>query len=480
MLPILFFVWIGNATAFQSDVHSESAARIIDAISKSSSPNAVWAVSVRDADGTEILNINGGQLMRMASNSKIYVAAALLSELGADFRFRTRLYADGYLADSTWVGNLYFEGSGDPSIDGFFYDDDRMFVFNKLIDSLKGMGIKSIQGDLYGNESLFDEIRYPKGWEWDDLSYYYAPEIGALSFNRNCVDLIVRARGRPGDTPSIEWFPFNTDYVQFINEQIITPSTVRFNESYSRVLGTNTILLRSTLPVGYYETESLTITDPAYFFIDTFRKQAIERGIEWEGELITENIPRNRRRYRQLAYHESEPLGKLIVRLNAYSDNFYTEMLVKALAAYKLNTVGNTETGLGIVSDYLIANGIDQSRFFFRDASGMAGANLSTASSISQLLVQMDRGRHSELWRQSFAQPGNTGTLRHRMLGSPVLGNLKGKTGFISGVRALSGYLTTSGNQELTFSLVTNNFIGRASTVDTVHEAILEVLYELY
>lgn len=66
------------------------------------------------------------------------------------------------------------------------------------------------------------------------------------------------------------------------------------------------------------------------------------------------------------------------------------------------------------------------------------------------------------------------------MLGSPVLGNLKGKTGFISGVRALSGYLTTSGNQELTFSLVTNNFIGRASTVDTVHEAILEVLYELY
>lgn len=58
---------------------------------------------------------------------------------------------------------------------------------------------------------------------WSDLTFYYAAQIGALSFNNNTVDLTVVTDGPVGSVPEIYWFPFNTDYVNFINKQLITP-----------------------------------------------------------------------------------------------------------------------------------------------------------------------------------------------------------------------------------------------------------------
>lgn len=447
-------------------------------IQQSPASKALWTISVRNESGEELINLNADMLVRTASNSKLFASAVLLEKLGHDYKFNTVLYGDGELIDSTWVGNLYFSGSGDPSIDGHFYGDNPLFIFDYFVDNLQDMGIKSVRGDLYGNESYFDDIRYPKGWEWDDLSYYYAPELSALSFNRNCVDLTVRATGRPGDKPRISWFPFDTDYVQFINEQYITPANVRFDESYHRVLGTNTILLRSSLPVGYLETESLSITDPAYFFIDTFRKHAWRRGISWDGDLVTDQTERKWSAMDTLVVHESKPLYRLLERVNGESDNFYTEMLMKAMSAYLLKTTGTTEAAIAIMEEYLEDIGIPSEEFNFRDSSGMAGANLATASNISYLLHYMYKSQYNTMWEQTFSIPGRSGTLENRMLDSPLMGNVHGKTGFISGVRSLSGYLNTADGERLIFSIVTNNFTSRVRTVDIVQESILELLYK--
>lgn len=340
--------WAEHPAAAETDENRTAASagtaalqdRISALIAQSVSADAVWSVSVRNAAGEELAAISSSTPMRMASNSKLFITTALLHGLGPDFRFRTTLYGDGRLVDGVWLGDVHIAGSGDPSIDKYHYDDDAMYVFNSFIRQLREQGITRITGDIFGNESLFDDVRYPRGWEWDDLSYYYAPEIGALSFNRNCIDLTVRAVGPVGEQPQITWFPFNTDYVTLINEQRITPRNVRFNESYARILGTNTILLRSTLPQGFLEKESLTITDPALFFIDSFVKQADYSGIGWVGELIVDTQRRSWRGFRNLAEHHSEPLSVLLQRVNAHSDNFYTEMLVKALAAYTLGVHG--------------------------------------------------------------------------------------------------------------------------------------------
>lgn len=451
--------------------------QITEAINQSVTSNAVWAFSLRDKNGDEVISLDSKKLMRMASNSKLYVSAAILDILGPGFRFETVLYGDGELRDSVWVGDFHFAGSGDPSIDGEHYNDNPLFVFDRFITQLADTGIREVRGDIYGNESLFDDIRYPRGWEWDDLSYYYAPEISALSFNRNCVDLTVRAQGRPGEKPLISWFPYNTDYVNFVNEQYITPANLRFNESYARILGTNTILLRSTLPVGMIETESLSITDPAKYFVDTFAKHLAERGKKWHGDVSVDAISQNWDDFQPLASHFSEPLYVLLRRLNAESDNFYTEMLVKALAAYTLDITGTTESGLKLIEEWLTGKGISEEMIHFRDASGMASANLSTPYAITQLLHLMDVHHYSVYYKSGFAQPGHDGTLRNRMLQSAYKENLKAKTGFISGVRTLSGYIETEAGNSYSFSMLTNNFTSRVRTVDIVHERILELIY---
>ncbi|MCH8558688.1 MAG: D-alanyl-D-alanine carboxypeptidase, partial [Balneolia bacterium] len=127
----------------------------------SQASNGVWAVSVRDERGQVIIDIDASTLMRTASNSKLFSSVAILKGLGPDFTFKTRIYGDGELIGDVWHGDIHIVGSGDPSIDGLFYDDDAMFVFNALIDQLKDHGISRIEGDVFGNEHLFDDVRYP-------------------------------------------------------------------------------------------------------------------------------------------------------------------------------------------------------------------------------------------------------------------------------------------------------------------------------
>ncbi|MEX2436046.1 MAG: D-alanyl-D-alanine carboxypeptidase/D-alanyl-D-alanine-endopeptidase, partial [Balneolaceae bacterium] len=274
-MKLQYAVFLSFSLTF-TGIHQISVAQelpnIQSLIENSGASNAFWSVQVRDDNGQTIENLNGSKLVRPASNFKLVSSAAFLSLLGSDYVFETPLYGRGELDGDVWRGDLIVRGMGDPTINGEFSDDDPLFLFEKWYQVLDSLGIRSIDGNLIGNSGLFDDIPYPRGWEWDDLSYYYAPEIGALSFNSNVVDLEVVADGQVGSTPSIQWFPFNTSYVEFINEQIITPPGTKYDESYRRVLGTNTIILRSTLPQGYYETEPLSVMEPDLYFIDSFSR----------------------------------------------------------------------------------------------------------------------------------------------------------------------------------------------------------------
>jgi D-alanyl-D-alanine carboxypeptidase/D-alanyl-D-alanine-endopeptidase (penicillin-binding protein 4) len=216
--------------------------------------NSFWAVAVTDTIGRLIENYNASNLIRPASTQKLVTSAAYLHLLGPDFRYETTLYGVGEQDGATWKGDLLIRGTGDPTINDDFYDDP-LFLFDAWVQLFDSLGISKIDGNIIGNDSYFDDVPYPRGWEWDDLSYYYGVETGALSFNKNVVNLEVLADGEIGTTPDIQWYPFNTPYVEFINEQIITPPNASFQESYRRILGTNTIVLRSSLPKGYYETE---------------------------------------------------------------------------------------------------------------------------------------------------------------------------------------------------------------------------------
>lgn len=466
-------------------VNAQLSPEIESIIKHSLAPNAFWGIQVRDSDGRLIQDLNGDKLFRPASNLKLVTAGAILERLGPEFRFATHLYGRGELVDSVWVGDILIAGSGDPTINGQFYDGQALYVFEKWIATLKEMGVKKIDGDLIGFDGLFDDIPYPKGWEWDDLSYYYAPKISALSFNSNVVDLEVIADGPVGTIPRIQWSPFNTPFVEFINEQLITSPETRFSESYNRALGTNTIFLRSTLPQGYYETEPLSVSNPSTYFMDTFYRYMKMRGIEIEGTyFINSNFytldKLDQEELLPFDVHVSEPVHKMVMRFNQESDNFYTEMLVKYLGNFNFNVQGSTELGLNVLKEYMHEMSFDTTAVLLRDGSGMAAATLIQLEGLNRYLHIIKTKDYFPFFYESLAIAGQNGTLEHRFRRSQVNSQFHGKTGFISGVRALSGYLNTQSGNTLTVSVLTNNYTVQTSHIDFIHQRILEYLYSNY
>lgn len=450
-------------------------------IENSRAGNAFWAVQVRDEAGNVLENLNGDKLIRPASNLKLISSGLFLDRLGPDYVFETNLYGRGEQDGDTWRGDLIIEGSGDPSI-GEVFNNDPLFLFEKWFQLLDSMGIRQIDGNIIGYEGIFDDVPYPRGWEWDDLSYYYAPEISALSFNSNVVDLEVVANGNVGDTPEIQWFPFNTPYVEFINEQVITPRGTQFDESYRRVLGTNIIVLRSSLPQGYYESEPLSVLEPSLYFVDTLARYLERRGIELMGQKLTEKdyYSWSTTGLTLLDSHSSEPLHKMVTWLNRESDNFFTEMLLKKTAFAEYNVPGTTDLGLRIMKEYMHAMAFDTLSVSLRDASGMAPATLVNASDLNRYLLTIKQKDYFTYFYESLSLAGVHGTLGHRFRASSVNENFYGKSGFVSGVRALSGYLQTSGGQQLAVTIATNNYTARTSHVDYIHQRILEYLHSAY
>ncbi len=482
ILRYLFIILIIYGICMPERVSAQVSPEILTLIKNSQSENALWSVQVRDIEGNIIEDLNGEQIVRPASNFKLVSSAAYLDHFGAEFTFETRLMGRGTQSGNTWNGDIVVEGSGDPTISGRFYNKDAFFVFEKWVNALLKQGITTIDGNIVGFDGLFDDVPYPKGWEWDDLSYYYAPETSSLSFNENVVDLEVIADGPVGSVPEIQWFPMGTDYVDFVNEQVITPQGTSFDEMYRRVLGTNIILLRSTLPQGYYETESLSITDPALYFLDTFKKYLENRGISVSGQIYTDSnfFDWNPESYTVFNSHKSTELHEIIQELNRESVNFYSEMLLKKLAANKYNVKGSTELGLQELKEFMYSMNFDTTLVELRDASGMAPATLLKASDLNNYLVLIRDKEYFPEFFKSLAEGGLNGTLEYRFGSSPLKGLFTGKTGFVSGVRTISGYLKTEKGTELVVSLFTNNYTAKTSSVDFTQQKILEFLYHRY
>lgn len=478
-LFILLFLYNIDSILYAQPALSPPLQRVV---TQSNADNAFWSIMVRNADGDVIESYNADKLVRPASNLKLLTSATVLHGLGPGYTYKTHLYGVGRKVGNVWQGDLIFRGSGDPSISGQFYNDDRLHVFDEFITALETRGIEKIEGNIIGNDSFFDDQAYPEGWSWDDLSFYYAAPINALSFNNNTVDLTVRAHGAIGSTPAIEWFPFDTDYVHFINEQDITPANAEYDEYYHRLLGTNTIILGSNIPRGYIEKEALTIQNPPLYFIDTFKKYAEMSGIEVDGHLMVDNQVHDwdAARYQTLGMHVSPPLSELLKQLNKESDNFYAEMLLKTVAAERYNTQGTTDLGIALMKEFGRARGLEVSDLEISDASGMSPTTLFTTRDITQLLVSMQRHRYFETFKNSLPISGLDGSLEYRFRHSPLEGRIHAKTGYISGVRAISGYMQTQSDKTVIFSIVTNHYTSSTSYIDSLHESLLEEIYVRY
>ncbi|SHK06212.1 D-alanyl-D-alanine carboxypeptidase/D-alanyl-D-alanine endopeptidase [Rhodothermus profundi] len=447
--------------------------------------SAFWGALVLDLrDSTVLYARHARQNFTPASVTKLFITAAALEQLGPDFRYVTRLLADGPIVDGVLQGNLIVRGSGDPAIGGRFTDGDRTATFRAWADSLRRKGIQRIAGDLIGDDDYFDDTPLGTGWSWDDLTYWYAAEISALSFNDNCVDVTIEA-GRAGEPGRISWEP-PTTYVSLINQTYTIPADQPLKEGYRRLPGTNTIVLFSRVPEGRRDTESLTVSNPTRFFVHVLREVLLAEGIAVEGQPVDVDALSIKPDYTSsrlwtVATYTSPPLSEIVRVINRRSQNLYAEMLLRTLGAERpvADTTlvpGSAEMGLAAAARTWLRAGIDTSRIQFVDGSGLSAQNLVTPEATVRLLAYM--ASHPDLAvRQTFYTSLPTGgepetTLQDRQLSDRV----RAKTGTLSNTSALAGYVRTPDGRLLAFALFCNHYTLPTRQVRRTIDAFVEQL----
>jgi D-alanyl-D-alanine carboxypeptidase/D-alanyl-D-alanine-endopeptidase (penicillin-binding protein 4) len=425
-------------------------------------------------DGELLYSMNDDKLVMPASNMKIVTMAVAAERLGWDFRYETRLDATGAVsADGTLNGDLVVVGGGDPSMGSA--ESGQSAPFAEWAAALSAAGIRRVDGRLIGDDNAFEDDGLGAGWAWDYLGAGYAAPSGALSYNENAVTLRIRPGRAAGDLASIEVTP--TGHGLDIVNQVRTgaPDSTASVDA-ARLPHQTQVILEGTVPAGGATvTQSVAVDNPTRFFVEALRLALAARGIAVRsGAIDIDQVFFDSAQARRvIARHRSLPLSSLGAYFMKASQNFYAETILKTLSL-AAGGIGTAEAGKKIVRETLASWGVPADAVVVYDGSGLSRYNYVTAGAIVQILKQMwGNERFRGAFAASMPVAGRDGTLQSRMRGTALDARLEAKTGTISNVRALSGYLETQSGERLVFSMIANHFTAPTSQIDAVVEKAL-------
>jgi D-alanyl-D-alanine carboxypeptidase/D-alanyl-D-alanine-endopeptidase (penicillin-binding protein 4) len=443
----------------------------------------VGVLAVDAQTGRTLYAHNAQRRFVPASNQKLLVTAAALSLLGPEYRFRTKVWGTAPINGSFLDGSLVVSASGDPSMSSRYWASGTA-ALDAIADSLRSAGVTRVSGTAFVDVSSWDSTSVGPTREADDLRYAYGSTGGAFSIDEGEVEIIVRAGPEVGSPASVTWVPYGAaDFVQSRIQTSGPDSVTRVNPTY--MPESRQLLLEGISAWGRVDTMSFASRDPVRQASAALWNALDRAGIEVEGGWDVAWAPGERMgqsclsgRMDQcasasmLASLQSPTLSQLVADVLGPSQNWMAEQLVLTLGA-TLGDQGSWPEGMRVIDSYLIDEvGIDSFDIASRDGSGLSAYNLITPRALVQVLREMHLGPHSAPYRTAMAEPGEAeSTLEDRLVG--LEGRLFAKTGTISNVNSLSGYLVGENGQDVIFSILTN---GSGPATNRVTQAIDELV----
>jgi D-alanyl-D-alanine carboxypeptidase/D-alanyl-D-alanine-endopeptidase (penicillin-binding protein 4) len=443
---------------------ADLAERIDDIIAPSLAQRVRFSIHVVEADsGCIAYDHDARELMIPASNMKIVVTAAALKYLGPDYEYTTKV--------GLCNGTLVVTGSGDPLLGDektdTKYGRERGWIFKDIANALKLKGIESVE-DIIVDSSVFDNERVHPSWPAKDLNRWFACEVSGLNFNDNCIAVTTK---NVGGRVEVLIEP-KTSFITFVNKVVaISQGTGTVGTYRNRRPNHLTVHGECRDTIGPFD---VAIERPAAFFGFLLAEHLAGAGINAKGQLIERAVD-DYANFKPLAEY-STSIADCLSRCNKNSLGLVAEALLKTIAA-KSNPDGKDgswEKGREKISEYLAGLGLDESQFYLDDGSGLSRQNELTAYLITTVLSDVYQSEGWQLYRDSLAVGGVDGTIAKYFQEQEYKGKITGKTGYISGVRALSGVCSTDAGDYI-FSILVNNANGQTRTViNNIAKAIIE------
>jgi len=426
-------------------------AEILAAIAESGFQTPV-GIEIRSMKyGDTLYSKNPGRLFTPASTLKILTAEAALIFLGPDYHFTTRALTNAKsVNDGVLAGDLWLIHSGDPSLT--WYD------LNDLMVALKAQQIRSIQGNVYIDNTAYDQENIGPGWLWKDRQYCYAAPINASIVNHNCVTFsIVPARKERQRALVIESPRY---FYADIRNTVVTRSSHAKSCHVTVTKGPdNAIDLEGCLPKGHYaRTASVVVADISKNN-EAMMKQLLRMAkIRFGGTIQTAVLPAPSSGLHPLVVHASRPLHELIGDMLKKSDNVIAGSLFKKLGQLRSGQPGSWKNGSLAVSDILQKKaGVKTDQMAVLDGSGLSPDNKITPE---QMMAVLDFAFHHDSSSYEFISSlpvaGMDGTLKHRL--QQMSGRIRAKTGTMpdAGVSSLAGYAVSRDHEPLAFVIIVN------------------------
>lgn len=423
-----------------------------------------WGIAIETLDGESLYAQEGDQFFIPASNVKLLTTAAALTQLGADYRIRTSVYQSGTI--------LQVVGRGDPS-----FGDVQLL---QLAQQVRDRGVTQID-QFFVNGRLFANDAINATWEWEDLPFGYAAPVTNVILNGNAVTVQLTPNAI-GELFSVGFSDgvaaLAGGFTDFDNQsRTVADDEPEFTQ-IDRSFAQPTILrIRGQLHVGSEPDEtSIALPDPTNYFSFKFQLALVASGVTVRdvpimisGDPFADAI--------EIAAIDSPPLSELLIPTNQESNNLYAESLLRQVGiAAQPDTDSPLQAGIAAIETTLAQIGVDSEDFDLADGSGLSRHNLVTPEAIVQTLQAMS---DSDVYRNSLAVAGESGTLINRFQGTIAQGRLQGKTGALSGVAALSGYLDPPNYEPIAFSILVNHFDRPVREVRPAIDAIVLQLAQL-
>ncbi|MBL8237100.1 MAG: D-alanyl-D-alanine carboxypeptidase/D-alanyl-D-alanine-endopeptidase [Bryobacterales bacterium] len=425
-------------------------------------------VRVVDLSGKVYFERNAQSWFVPASNTKLYSTALALTRLGADYRMTTRVTAAAAPEGGVIRGDVRLVGGGDPSLSGRVYPYDKEKEWNDiapgiedLADQLARRGVTRIEGAVAGDDTAYVHEPFPDGWSIDDPLYEYGAPVSALTLQDNSIRLEVRPGETAGEAAEA-YLSADVGQLVLVPEVMTVAAGERGRIRLERPANTNELRVYGTIAAGAKPYSALlAIPEPALYAAQVFREALIRRGIAVRDPAVARHrvgaADPGPDYAEVLAERKSRPLAELVQVVNKVSQNLHAELLLRE-AGRQGKAFGSVEAGLASLREFLTGSvGLRKEDVNFEDGSGLSRLTLLTPEATTKLLVFMAGSAAKEAWVASLPVGGEDGTIGRRFTG-PEKGQVRAKTGTLSHVSALGGYLDHPKRGRMAFTVLLNNY----------------------
>lgn len=436
---------------------------------------ARWGVLVQKLSQPQTLYSRDAQkYFTPASVTKLLTTAAALQQLGANYRIRTSIYDEG-------KGTLRVVGRGDPSL-----KDEQLAILAKQLGQ---KGVRRIQ-QLIADDTHFKGAVIPPSWMWEDLPFYYGAPVNSLILNENAAILRLFPQS-VGETLRPKWDKPSEGYGwRVINNTVTVGEGEKKYIAINRDLKGQTLKIQGQLAVNSQpDITAIAVFDPIEHFLRHLRQSLLRERISVARTSAQADNLRDRKiKGREIAAVESAQLSELIKETNTNSNNLFAEALLRTLAVkqpLKGNQTQENQTqdyqttvnaGLEVLQTALTQMGVDPESYKLDDGSGLSRKNFISPQALVQLLQGVARSQFAKVYFNSLPVAGKTGTLKYRLRNTSAEGIVIAKTGTMSGVVSLAGYVNAPNYEPVVFSIMVNQ---TEQPIKTVRQAMDRIVVQL-